>query len=664
MPTHEPRFSAIDSLAVNTIRVLSAEAVQRANSGHPGMPMGAAPMAYVLWTRHLRFNPRNPGWANRDRFVLSAGHGSMLQYALLHLTGFDLSIDDIREFRQWGSRTPGHPEYGETPGVETTTGPLGQGFGNAVGMAIAEARLAAEFNDGELSPVDHRTYVIASDGDLMEGVHAEAASLAGHLGLGKLIVLYDDNRITIDGATDLAYSEDVAARFRAYGWHTDAVADGTDFDAIDAAITRARETTDRPSLIAIRTRIGEGSPNRVDSSSAHGAPLGPEELEATRQALGWDAPEFHVPEEVLARMSAAERGNALEADWKETMQRYAEAHPERAAELSRRLTGTLPEGWSAELPSFESGTAIATRAASGTVLNALATRLPELVGGSADLAGSNKTMISGAGDFTRADRTGRNLHFGIREHAMAAILNGMALHGGFLPYGGTFLIFSDYMRPSIRLAALMQLPVTYVFTHDSIAVGEDGPTHQPIEQVPSLRLIPGLVVIRPADANETREAWKVAIEEPGPVALVLTRQKLPVLAETAAHSGLPRGAYVLVDCDGDPDLVIIASGSEVRLAVSAARVLADEGVGTRVVSMPSQELFERQPGEYRRAVLPPGIGRRMAVEAAATTGWCRYADQAVGIDRFGASAPGDVNMERFGFTVENVVARARQLLSS
>jgi len=662
MSTHESRFSPIDSLAVNAIRVLSAEAVQQANSGHPGMPMGAAPMAYVLWRRHLRFNPANPQWSDRDRFVLSAGHGSMLQYALLHLSGYELSMEDIRQFRQWGSQTPGHPEYGHTAGVETTTGPLGQGFGNGVGMALAEARLAAEFNRGDAQPIDHYTYVIASDGDLMEGVQAEAASLAGHLGLGKLVVLYDDNRITIDGATDLAYSEDVAARFQAYGWHTDAVEDGTDLDAIDLAIERAK-VDGRPSLISIRTRIGHGSPNKADSSSAHGAPLGAEELELTREALGWDAPAFEVPDEVREHMNATVAGEQFEAEWRLRMAAYAAAEPERSAELERRLAGELPEGWDAALPEFEVGAQIATRAASGAVLNACAAALPELIGGSADLAGSNKTMIADGGNFSAGDRSGRNLHFGIREHAMGAILNGMALHRGLRPYGGTFLIFSDYMRPSIRLAALMQLPVIYVFTHDSIAVGEDGPTHQPIEQVPSLRLIPGLTVLRPADANETREAWRLALREPGPVALVLTRQKLPVMAATDRADGTERGAYVLADCEGEPEIILIGTGSEVRLVAAAADSLAQEGVRVRAVSMPSQEVFDRQSEDYRAAVLPPGVARRLAVEAAVTAGWCRYATAAVGIDRFGASAPGDVNMERFGFTVDNVIVRARELLS-
>jgi transketolase len=663
MSTQEPRFTSIDSLAVNTIRVLSAEAIQRANSGHPGMPMGAAPMAYVLWSRHLRFNPRNPDWADRDRFVLSAGHGSMLLYSLLHLTGYDLTLADIKDFRQWGSRTPGHPEFGETAGVETTTGPLGQGFGNGVGMALAEARLAQEFNRGDLRPVGHHTFVLAGDGDLMEGVQAEAASLAGHLGLGKLIVLYDDNRITIDGATDLSFSEDVAARFEAYGWHTHSVADGNDLDAIDRALELAKGEAARPSLVSIRTRIGFGSPNKENSSRAHGEPLGADELALTKAALGWEEPEpFFVPAEVRAHLDREQRGAELEQSWNEGMHLYREAEPRLAAEFDRRLAGSLPAGWDSNLPSFEPGAMLATRGASGQVLNALAAPLTELMGGSADLAGSNKTLIADGGDFSRADRAGRNIHFGIREHAMGAVLNGMALHGGLRPYGGTFLIFSDYMRPSIRLAALMGLPVTYVFTHDSIAVGEDGPTHQPIEQVASLRLIPGLVVLRPGDANETREAWRVAAREPGPVALVLTRQKIPVLESTGSWEGLGRGGYLVAECTGDPEIVLIASGSELHIALAAHARLSESGVAARVVSMPSQELFERQSADYRESIVPAAVAC-LAVEAGSTATWRRYAQAAVGIDRFGASAPGDVNLERFGFTAENVVARARELLA-
>lgn len=657
------------TLAINALRILAAEAVQAANSGHPGLPMGAAPMAHTLWTRHLRFNPRDPAWPNRDRFVLSAGHGSMLLYALLYLCGFDLSMQQIRRFRQWGSATPGHPEFGHTPGVETTTGPLGQGLGNAVGMALAEAHLGAEFNVEGHVPVDHFTYVIAGDGDLMEGVQSEASSIAGHLGLGKLIVLYDDNKITIDGPTELAFSENVPGRFDAYGWHTQVVADGTDVEAIDVAIASAKAEGLRPSLIAVRTRIGEGSPNKANTSSAHGEPLGGEELELTKQNLGWTTQEpFKVPEEVLAHYrQAVPRGEAAQSAWQQGMQAYESACPEAAAELQRRLAAKLPPDWDANLPRFQPDDApLATRAASGKVLNALARRVPELIGGSADLSPSNKTLIDGSADFSRHAYAGRNIRFGVREHAMGAIINGLALHGGVRPYGGTFLIFHDYMRPAVRLAALMELPTIYVYTHDSIGLGEDGPTHQPIEQLASLRAIPGLVLIRPADANETREAWKVALQESGPVALALTRQKVPVL-DTERTGSLCRGGYVLVqaDEDQDPDIILLATGSEVQLAVGAAESLAASGVRARVVSLPSWELFDRQSQEYRDSVLPSSVRCRLAIEAGVTLGWRRYVGDGgdvIGIDRFGASAPGSVNMEKFGFTIENVAARARTLL--
>ncbi len=672
MPTTQPASIAtsVDMLAVNTIRLLSAEAVQRAESGHPGMPMGAAPMAYVLWTRHLKHNPRNPDWPDRDRFVLSAGHASMLLYSLLHLTGYELSIEDLKQFRQWGSATPGHPEYGETPGVETTTGPLGQGFGNAVGMALAEARLAAEFNRDEHRPVDHHTFVMASDGDMMEGVQAEAASLAGHLGLGKLVVLYDDNQITIEGETALAFSEDVPARYAACGWHTQSVPDGNDLDAIDAAIHAAKAVEGQPSLIAIRTRIGYGSPNRENTSKAHGEPLGVDELALTKRQLGWQAdPDFHVPDEVRAHLQrAVDEGEAQEGAWRQEMDRYAHAHPALAAELTRRTAGDLPAHWEAELPPFGPGDGpMATRAASGKVLNALAAVVPELIGGSADLAGSNKTLLDGHDDLSRSDYAGRNLRFGVREHAMGAMMNGMALHRGLRPYGGTFLIFSDYMRPSVRLAALMRLPTIYVYTHDSIGVGEDGPTHQPIEQLASLRAMPGLVVIRPGDANETREAWAAAIEENGPVAIALTRQKLPVLVSDAAPSAARRGAYVFADArDGEePQIILIASGSELQLVAAAHGRLTEDGIAARVVSMPSWELFERQETEYRDAVLPPSVENRLVVEAGTTFGWSRYAGPrgcVIGIDRFGASAPSPVNMKKFGFTEDHVEASARALL--
>lgn len=675
-----PVAQDLDTLCVNTIRTLAADAVQKANSGHPGMPMGAAPMTYALWTRLLRYNPGDPTWPNRDRFVLSAGHGSMLLYALLHLTGHDLSLDDIKEFRQWDSATPGHPEFGHTPGVETTTGPLGQGCGNAVGMALAEARLAAEFNRPGHQIIDHRTYVVAGDGDLMEGVQSEAASLAGHLGLHKLTLLYDDNLITIDGGTDISFGEDVGKRYEAYGWHVQFVEDGNDVDAIAAAMTVADEELERPSLIRVRTNIGYGSPNRQDSSKAHGEPLGEEELRLTKENLGWppDA-SFEVPAAVAEHFGGAlERGAAWQAEWEARWNDYRSEHAAEAAELARRLDGELPAGWDADLPVYAADTdPLATRAASGKVLNAIARRLPELIGGSADLAGSNKTDIDGGGDFGRGNYGARNIRFGVREHAMGAILNGMALHRGFIPYGGTFLIFSDYMRPSIRLAALMKQRVIYVYTHDSIAVGEDGPTHQPVEQVASLRAMPGLAVIRPADANETNEAWRVAIQRAGaPTALVLTRQALPILgaiessaAGAEGPEGLARGAYVVADnaTGGDLDIILMASGSEVHVALIAWQSLAAGGVKARMVSMPCWELFEQQDETYRDGVLPPDVPCRLAVEAGTSFGWGRYvglAGAVIAIDRYGASAPGPINMEKFGFSAANIEERARALLAT
>jgi len=671
-----PVAQDLDTLCVNTIRMLAADAVQKANSGHPGMPMGAAPMAYALWARLLRFNPTDPTWANRDRFVLSAGHGSMLLYALLHLTGHDVSLDDIKAFRQWGSATPGHPEFGHTPGVETTTGPLGQGLGNGVGMALAEARLAAEFNRPGHEVIDHRTYVLVGDGDIMEGVQAEAASLAGHLGLHKLTVLYDDNLITIDGATDLSFSEDVGKRYEAYGWQVLFVDNGNDVDAIAAAIGAANEDLERPSLVRIRTNIGYGSPHRQDSSKSHGEPLGEDELRLTKENLGWPVDEsFEIPEAVAVHCGAAvARGAAWQAGWDEGWTAYRSAHPDAAGELERRLAAELPAGWDDDLPTYgASAEATATRAASGKALNALAGRLPELIGGSADLAGSNKTDIDAGGDFGRDAYGGRNIRFGIREHGMGAILNGMALHGGFIPYGGTFLIFSDYMRPSIRLAALMNQQVIYVFTHDSICVGEDGPTHQPIEQVASLRAVPGVTVIRPADGDETSQAWRAAIEHrSGPTALVLTRQGLPSLTgvepSAAGAENLARGAYVLADSgDGtDPEIILMASGSEVHIALEAWQRLAASGVIARVVSMPCWEFFEAQDQAYRDAVLPPAVQCRLAVEAGTSFGWRRHvglAGDVIAIDRFGASAPGPTNMEKFGFSADNVEERARALLA-
>ncbi len=662
------RTDAPDLLCINTIRALAMDAVEQANSGHPGMPMGAAPMAYVLWTRHLRHNPRNPAWPGRDRFVLSAGHGSMLLYSLLHLTGYDLPLDELKRFRQWGSKTPGHPEHGHTPGVETTTGPLGQGFGNAVGMAMAETILAARFNRDGHTPVDYRVYVIASDGDMMEGVASEAASLAGHLGLGRLIVLYDDNHISIEGATSLAFSEDVPTRFEAYGWHTQRVADGNDLTALDRAIEAAKADP-RPSLIAVRTHIGFGSPNKQDTAEAHGAPLGKGEVALTKRALGWpEEPAFFIPDAALARFrEAVPAGEALEAQWRERFDAYAGAHPALAAEWARTMRGDLPAGWTEALPVFSPRDgAMATREASGKVLNAVAPRLPELIGGSADLAPSTNTLVKGGGDYAAGRHGGRNLHFGVREHAMGAIANGLALTGGIIPYTGTFLIFSDYMRPPIRLACLMAQRVVYVFTHDSIGLGEDGPTHQPVEQLMALRAIPRLVVVRPADAVETVGAWRAALERrEGPTAIALTRQKLPVQAGSSVEGTL-RGGYVLADADGgEPQVILIGTGSEVDLAVKARTDLAKDGIRARVVSLPSFELFDAQPESYRRSVLPPDVTARVAVEAGVTFGWERYVGPkgaAVGIDRFGASAPYQAIYEHVGLTPAAVAARARGLM--
>jgi len=627
-------------------------------------------MAYVLWTRFLRHNPANPLWPDRDRFVLSAGHGSMLLYSLLHLTGYDLPLEELMNFRQWGSRTPGHPEYGLTPGVETTTGPLGQGFANGVGMAIAEAYLAARFNRPGHKIVDHYTYAIVSDGDLMEGIASEAASLAGHLRLGKLIYLYDDNRVSIEGSTDLAFTEDRGQRFQAYGWHVQRV-DGYDLEAIAAAI-RAAQRDPRPSLIMARTHLAYGSPHKQNDAKAHGAPLGEEEVRLTKENLGWPTePPFFIPEEALARFrQALERGHAWEAEWRARFDAYAAEYPDLAEEWRMAMAGELPPGWDAALPVFkpEDGP-MATRAASGKVLNAIAPRLPTLIGGSADLAPSTKTYLEGLGDFGAEDRLGRNLHFGVREHAMGGILNGMALHGGVIPFGGTFLVFSDYMRPSIRMAAMMGLHVIYVFSHDSLWIGEDGPTHQPVEQLAALRAIPNLTVIRPADANETVVAWRVALEQrSGPVALILSRQSLPILDRTslAPAEGLVRGAYVLAEAEeGRPDLILIATGSEVHLALEAQKLLAERGVRARVVNMPSWELFDRQPESYRRAVLPPEVTARLAIEAGVSQGWHRYvgpAGDVLGIERFGASAPYKVLQEKFGFTAEDVAQRALALL--
>jgi len=677
----------LDQLCINTVRFLSVDAVQKANSGHPGMPLGAAPMAWVLWSRFLKHNPRSPLWHDRDRFVLSAGHGSMLLYSLLHLTGYDLTLDDLKSFRQWGGKAAGHPERGHAPGVETTTGPLGQGFANAVGMAIAEAQLAARYNRPGFDVIDHATYTIAGDGDLMEGVAAEAASLAGHLQLGKLTCLYDDNRITLAAGTDISFTEDRARRFEACGWHTVTVADGNDLAAIEAALNAARAETRRPSLILVRTHIGYGSPHKHDTYEAHGSPLGADEVRLTKENLGWPVePAFHVPEAALEHCrGAVSRGASIEAAWNDKMAAYAQAFPELAAELKQSLAGELPAGWDADIPVFAADPkGIATRVASGKIMNAIAPRLPTLTGGSADLNSSTHTALKGLGDFNPPpavgmdtqgsdaggwSMAGRNIHFGVREHAMGAIANGMAVHGGTLPYGSTFLVFADYMRPSIRLAALMGLHVVHVFTHDSIAVGEDGPTHQPVEHVASLRAIPNLTVIRPGDANETAVAWRVAVESKGrPVMLVLTRQNVPTLDRSiyASADGLRRGAYVLSDAPGGkPELILIASGSEVGLIVAAGERLAKEGVAVRCVSMPSWELFDALPEADRVAVLPPSVPARLAVEMGVAQGWHRYVGDrgdVLSVETFGASAPADVVLREYGFTVDNVCARAKALL--
>jgi transketolase len=647
--------------AINTLRFLSADGVQKANSGHPGLPMGAAAMAFTIWTKHLRHSPRNPKWMGRDRFILSGGHGSMLLYSLLHLTGYDLPLEQLQNFRQWGSLTPGHPEYGLTPGVEVTTGPLGQGFASGVGMAIASSHLAATFNKPGHELIDSYIYAIVTDGDLMEGVASEAASLAGHLSLGRLIYLYDDNHISIDGSTDLAFTEDRAKRFESYSWHVQIVDDGNDVNAIDKAIKTAK-TDPRPSIIMCRTIIGFGAPNRQGTSKAHGEPLGDEELNAAKDNLGWEKePRFFIPDDVLAcYRKAVDRGRELETDWKMRREAYVRLFPDLGAEFNRRiLMSKLPEGWEAALPTFPADAkGMATRAASGKVINALAPKLPELLGGSADLAPSNNTKIDGTPAFQKDSYAGRNFHFGVREHAMGSILNGMAIFGGLIPYGATFLVFADYMRASIRLAALSHYPSIFIFTHDSVGLGEDGPTHQPVEHLTSLRLIPNLTVIRPADANETAQAWKVAIENRhGPTVLALTRQNLPTLESPAL---VEKGAYVLKDF-GTPEIILMASGSEVSLVLEAAQKLADEGKGVRVVSFPSWELFEKQDEAYRESVLPKNIQKRIAVEAGATLGWERYASSVIGIDRYGASAPGKVIFEKLGFTVENVVKWAKEL---
>lgn len=684
--------ASLEELCVNALRFLAVDAVQQADSGHPGLPLGAAAMAYVLWTRFLKHHPGKPDWFDRDRFVLSAGHGSALLYSLLHVSGYALPLEQIKAFRQWGSMTPGHPERGLTPGVEITTGPLGQGVANGVGMAMAEAHLAARYNRPGFAIVDHHTYGIVGDGDLMEGVASEAASLAGHLQLGKLIYLYDDNRVTLSAGTAITFSEDRARRFEAYGWHTQTVEDGNDLAAIERALAGARAETQRPSLILLRTHIGYGSPHKQDSFEAHGSPLGVEEVRLTKEKLGWpEAPPFYLPEPVRAHfLQAVGRGERAEAAWNEKFAAYARAFPELARELQQRLRGEFPAGWDADIPRFPADAkGLATRVASGRIMNAIAPRLPALIGGSADLDPSTHTALKDLGDFeptelstaTDCDRqgsdgggwsyAGRNLHFGVREHAMGSIANGLAAHGGIVPFCSTFLVFSDYLRPAIRLAALMGLPVIYVFTHDSIALGEDGATHQPVEQLASLRAIPRLIVIRPGDANETAAAWRLALTtRDRPVALVLTRQDVPTLdrARFTAADGLARGAYILADApDGKPELILIASGSEVALIVAAGQKLLAQGVQVRIVSMPSWELFEAQPAEYREEVLPPAVGARLAVEAGVSQGWHRYVGSrgdVLAVDRFGASAPGETVMCEYGFSVDNVCRRAMALLAT
>jgi transketolase len=661
--------AALQDRCIETIRFLAVDGVQKANSGHPGMPMGAASVAYTLFTRHLRYDPADPQWPDRDRFVLSAGHASMLLYSMLHLTGYDLTMDDLKAFRQWGSRTPGHPEFGHTAGVETTTGPLGQGVANAVGMAVAERFLAATYGD----VVDHYTYVLAGDGCMMEGISSEAASFAGHQQLGKLIMVYDDNHITIDGSTDLAFTEDVCKRYEAYGWHVQRVADGNDVDAIDAAITAAKAETAKPSIIAVRTHIGCGSPNKQDKAAAHGAPLGADEVKLTKEACSWPLdPEFHVPDEVReAFLAAGKKAAEAHAAWTTKYEAWRAADAARATSWDDAWSHTLPEGWDADLPVFTTEDKVATRAASGKVINAVAPHIPTLMGGSADLAPSNNTLIKDAPDQQAATPAGRNVRWGVRELAMAAMANGLSTHGGIRPYVATFFVFVDYMRPAMRLSALMKQPVTYVLTHDSVGVGEDGPTHQPIEHLAMLRATPGFIDLRPADANETVEAWRIALQtDDAPVGLMLTRQNLPTIdrEKYAPASGIARGAYVLDDASdgGAPDVIIIASGSEVALAIEAHERLVAEGVRSRVVNMASMALFARQDADYRESVLPLACSSRLAVEAGVTFGWDRWVGdggQVIGIDRFGASAPAGTIFTEFGFTADNVYARAKALLA-
>ncbi len=661
----------LEQRSVNAIRALAMDTVQKANSGHPGMPMDAAPMAYTLWTRFLHYNPANPKWPDRDRFVLSAGHASVLLYSLLYLTGFDLSLDDLQQFRQWDSRTPGHPEVGKTPGVEVTTGPLGQGFAMGVGLAVAERFLADHFNREDLTIVDHHTYAIVSDGDMEEGISSEAASLAGTLKLGKLIYFYDDNNISIEGNTDIAFTEKVGPRFEAYGWHVQQV-DGNDVPAIDAAIRGAIAAADQPSLIIVKTQIAYGSPHLQGSAEAHGNPLGVEEVKLTKEALGWPVePLFYVPDDVLqSYREALPRGRDLATDWDRRFGEYERRYPDAAAEWKMVMAGELPAGWDDVIPSFTTAdSAMATRAASGRVLNAIVAKLPTLMGGSADLAPSTSTNLKGYGDFGTEDWSGRNMHFGVREHGMGGAVNGIAMHGGVIPYSATFLTFSDYMRPSLRMAALMESPSTFIFTHDSIGLGEDGPTHQPIEHLASLRAMPGMTTMRPADANETAECWRLLIQRRRPVCLVLTRQNLPVIDKgDVIRAGVPRGAYILEEASGsgDPDVILIATGSEVTVALAARKLLEDQRTRTRVVSMPSWEVFAEQTQSYRDTVLPPAVRARVSIEAGAGFGWRQHVGdlgEIVAIDHFGASAPGPVVMREFGFTPENVARRASTCLA-
>lgn len=666
--------TAIEQKSINTIRTLSIDAIEKANSGHPGLPMGAAPMAYTLWTDIMNHNPGNSKWFNRDRFVLSAGHGSMLLYSLLHLSGYDVSMDDIKAFRQWDSKTPGHPEVHHTDGVEATTGPLGQGFAMSVGMAMAESHLAARFNQPGMAIVDHYTYSLVGDGDIMEGISHEAASLAGHLGLGKLIVLYDSNDISLDGDLDRSFSDNTARRFEAYGWQVLHVEDGNDIDAVKRSLEEAKAETERPTLIEVKTVIGFGSPNKSASSSSHGAPLGKDEVRLTKENYGWEHEPFHVPEEVYKdfRNKVAVEGSKSEEKWNDLFESYKQNHPELAAEFEQAVKDELPAGWDAEMPVYdEESPAIATRAASGKMLNAISGKVPHFMGGSADLAGSNKTNIDDEADFTKESYGGRNIWFGVREFAMAAALNGMALHGGLKVYGGTFFVFSDYLRPAVRLSSIMNMPVTYVFTHDSIAVGEDGPTHEPVEQLASLRAMPGLSVIRPADANETHAAWKLALESTDtPTALVLTRQNLPVLSKggESVYDNVRKGGYIIQKGDKDvPDALLIATGSEVQLAMKAHKALKEKGIDTNVISLPSWDRFSEQDIDYRHTVIPPHVKARIGIEMGATLGWGRFVGDygvTIGIDKFGASANGDKVIEEYGFTVENVVEQTEELIKN